>query len=973
METINEIRFNVDLAFRKLKSYVYHENFSLDLRLKIAEFETNNLDQNLENLSQRLFLLKQGRADITDYLNSISCQIFPKKFKNPEINERESFFSNRNKKESYIIDNVKKITPFIDCSIELHIISILWIMDVGKNLDSKINKCCYANRLVKNEDDEYYNNQIQLFSRYYINYNSWRDDAVKQAKKLHRSKMDVALLNLDIENYYNSVDFNVLKIPNYKNNWLNILLSKIHKAYKIILEKKGIISGKKNVLPIGLISSNILSNYYLDELDSAIIKRIRPSFYGRYVDDILIVTANPSIDETVSNPVSKFIKEYLCSIQLWKNENSVKIIEKDEKFTIFINKNDLNFQITKVKLFYFNKNESINVLDNFENELIKNTSEFKFLPESSEVLSSFESSSFNITYSDSINKIRSIESFDPNKYGASKHLSKLITTTKFSDKIEKKEIKNIDDKLIDYFSGQRTLELNGLWEKVFTFYVINKAEGHLIRFSKSLIEAIASIHFSDINIERTQSEEIRNLLFDTLIKHLSNCYAMAASLDNKFFNENILRNVAEIKLKGIITTFLEKITLPQIERKSNAIVFSNLLRHYWCYYPLLNYCNQVNNFSFICYEISHETNFTPDQHKIKYSPRFIHYHEVVFFNFLCKWFTNNSNVADELHDMAFNDFLRFNNVKDDNRYKYLIPKFQQNETKTIKNVIFKKEKDLSFLTVGIVNMKVNYSNSLKSLLGKPNITVQRISELNEILNQSIKFNCDLIVFPELSIPFQLITYLSEFSRKNQIGIIFGAEYVVNRKNEALNNSAVILPMNESKLNSTFVDCRLKSDYSPFEKENLSGRFFNIPKSEDTFQKVYIWRNIAFSVFNCYELTDIEKRNILKGEVDLCFAIELNKDTNYFSSIIESASRDIHAYFIQVNSSNYGDSRITLPAKTEERDTIRIKGSENITLLVGKVNIKELREFQSFDYNLQKNHDKLKPTPPNYKKSIFRIE
>lgn len=42
-------------------------------------------------------------------------------------------------------------------------------------------------------------------------------------------------------------------------------------------------------IPIGFTSSAILSNWYLMGFDKDIKSKINPSYYGRYVDDILLV------------------------------------------------------------------------------------------------------------------------------------------------------------------------------------------------------------------------------------------------------------------------------------------------------------------------------------------------------------------------------------------------------------------------------------------------------------------------------------------------------------------------------------------------------------------------------------------------------------------------------------------------------------------------------------------------------------
>ena len=62
--------------------------------------------------------------------------------------------------------------------------------------------------------------------------------------------------------------------------------------YKIIEKysrELGDLFGGRNVLPIGFLPSNVLANCYLNKFDKAVIEGLNPMYYGRYVDDILIV------------------------------------------------------------------------------------------------------------------------------------------------------------------------------------------------------------------------------------------------------------------------------------------------------------------------------------------------------------------------------------------------------------------------------------------------------------------------------------------------------------------------------------------------------------------------------------------------------------------------------------------------------------------------------------------------------------
>ena len=145
---------------------------------------------------------------------------------------------------------------------------------------------------------------------------------------------------------------------------------------------------------------------------------------------------------------------------------------------------------------------------------------------------------------------------------------------------------------------------------------------------------------------------------------------------------------------------------------------------------------------------------------------------------------------------------------------------------------------------------------------------------------------------------------------------------------------------------------------------------------------------AYSTILCYEFTDISSRAAMKSKIELLFVPQLNKDTNYFSAIVESTARDLHCFVIQANTSQYGDSRITAPYKSESKNILQIKGGETDVVMIATLNVDELknkrktyrneitrvsqkclcckkkrRNCNSCQNELQR--EKLKGTPPNF--------
>ncbi len=110
-----------------------------------------------------------------------------------------------------------------------------------------------------------------------------------------------------------------------------------------------------------------------------------------------------------------------------------------------------------------------------------------------------------------------------------------------------------------------------------------------------------------------------------------------------------------------------------------------------------------------------------------------------------------------------------------------------------------------------------------------------------------------------------------------------------------------------------------------------------------------------------------------GLVDVLFAPVWNMDVHYYNSLVESASRDLHCFIVLVNTTQFGDSRITRPSNHDRRDKLRVKGGtvsdHKAIVMVSDLEIDNLRKFQitaetESDVN-NKTKAPFKPLPPDF--------
>jgi hypothetical protein len=261
-------------------------------------------------------------------------------------------------------------------------------------------------------------------------------------------------------------------------------------------------------------------------------------------------------------------------------------------------------------------------------------------------------------------------------------------------------------------------------------------------------------------------------------------------------------------------------------------------------------------------------------------------------------------------------------------------------------------------------MRINKYDIISAINTKSRINKEKREKHIKHLNLAEQEKVDLLILPETSVPIDWLFAYADEARRKERAFIFGLEHFTI-KNHCFNFSIALLPIEISNTKEVLIIPRLKNHYSPKEEFEINkiGKF--VPKQPLSFYHLIKWKKIQFSIYNCYELADVVHRSIFRSELDILFAIEYNRDTNYFSNIAESSSRDLHCYFVQANTSEYGDSRVVEPRESRKMNPVRVKGGENNVILRYTLDIAELRRFQSQRLPYQLSDKSFKTTPPDY--------
>lgn len=488
-----DLEEQIKRAYKKLKASVYYDKTQVVLRNDIVIYESKGIE-NIDSEFSELSKMINSSSDLWDkyeqkILSSIKALTFPKKLKE----NIDTIIINNSNTDIYVSEE----QYFIQMDIKGHLLGVLWILYIGKYIDADIYECSYGNRLnekLVSEGNGMVKFSNNLFKPYFTQYESWRDYGLEKAQQHLKSSKDVVILTMDFKKFFYSVHFEENMFEDFFSLYLekageyekyeqsNIVKRLNDFVYNVLTTYSSLFKMKyeqRVFLPIGFLPSNILSNQYLKIFDSAITNRWNPLYYGRYVDDIIIVDKVEKNSEILNLVGCKNIKQnkiieyFLCKCNADKiNEcprnayllcNESKNDNTYHVNNIFLGSSHANLEVQsrKVKVFYFMHNRSDALITKFKKAIALNKSEFRYMPEDDNVLESGDYSEiFDLQYSDSINKLSGLKRVAIDKYELSKFLGKYLRIGGLIN--DKRESMFIKDILI-VFDERTVIENYTLW------------------------------------------------------------------------------------------------------------------------------------------------------------------------------------------------------------------------------------------------------------------------------------------------------------------------------------------------------------------------------------------------------------------------------------------------------------------------------------------------------------------------------
>lgn len=285
-------------------------------------------------------------------------------------------------------------------------------------------------------------------------------------------------------------------------------------------------------------------------------------------------------------------------------------------------------------------------------------------------------------------------------------------------------------------------------------------------------------------------------------------------------------------------------------------------------------------------------------------------------------------------------------------------------------------KPRKIIRIAVTSVETTEEQFAAATLNKQDRSVERYMAFNGLINRILRESKrpDYIVMPELSVPLRWALRAARKLAMNGVSLLAGVEYSRDRATKKLRNDCLVsLTTHWPGYASNVVVLQPKFEPAHGERVLLKGllkrdgMFFQ-PTGTLKKPTVYGHRGFFFSTLVCSDLTNIQHRNELRGHIDALFALEWNRDTNTFSSLVESTANDLHVFVIQANNRLYGDSRIRAPAKDDfARDVVQVKGGVSDYYVLGEIDYNKLRTEQR--RRVKKPH--FKPLPIGYQMSSQR--
>ena len=854
------------------------------------------------------------------------------------------------------------------CSLDFHVLSTLWMLEVGHLFDAKLTNCAYGNRLRRTQNGKGINKfSLGSFQPYLKPFRDWRDQGIEAMRIALTADKKVVALTADVSSFYHELNPSFMLKPAFVTDVLGLELNdaqnKLHRLFIQALQSWAAATPLKKGLPVGLPASAVVANVALAELDRLVEQQCAPLYYGRYVDDILLVMENGA--------------GFRSTVELWewlfaRSNGKLGWVKGEERKQIgfqpdYLSDSQIRFANAKNKVFILAGEPGKTLVGAISHQIHERASEWRAMPRLPRSASHVGTDLLAATQSDgeAADNLRKADALTMRRAGFA-------------------------IKLRDFEAYERDLEPKAWRDHRQAFF--RAFVQHVLVLPQFFDLAVYLPRVIRLATACEDFEDMRKILRG--LEHLCTQVAQNCALTVKACPAESLPPTSELMVcwqKQLYSTVRENISAAFPPRLSKAGKQA-WQAHMADYLPMLDTDALLSWFlSPKGFQVEQARLFSFDLAHMPF--RFIGLpSEMVAQRGIParKTATHCASAAELLPDTVLDgsqrlaQWIRFKNLPHGLLFAtrpYNLPElfilnkaaYEASEQAAMQAVVlavrgftlgeaapcFDKHGVLQIpdgqpqhrYGIAVSSWKTQMESWTASVMRMSDPDADRYARLSRLLDGVIAQpqQSRYLVLPELALPAHWFIRIARKLQGRGISLITGIEYLHASKARVRNQVWAALSHDGLGFPSLMIyrqDKQRPALHEEQELQRLAGLELKPDKAWKT-PPILQHGDLRFALLVCSELTNIGHRAALRGKVDALFVSEWNPDTETFNALVESAALDMHAYIIQCNDRQYGDSRIRAPFKESwQRDLLRVKGGITDYCVIGEIDVQALRQFQS---------------------------
>lgn len=876
------------------------------------------------------------------------------------------------------------------CSMDFHVLSTLWMLKVGHLFDAKLTSCAYGNRLRRTQDGKGINKlSLGSFQPYLKPFRDWRDKGIEAMRTALDSDKKIVALTADVTAFYHELNPEFMLDAGFLKDVLRLDLdaeqTKLHLLFIKALRAWADATPLKKGLPVGLPASAVVANSALIELDRIVEQQVAPLYYGRYVDDILLVMENGANFRSTSE-----LWEWLFA----RSDGKLGWVlgEKGKQIGFqpsYLCESQIRFANDKNKVFILAGEAGKTLVDAIDREIHARASEWRAMPRlplparhvSTDLLAATQrdgEAADNLRKADALTmrragfaiKLRDFEAYERDLQPSIWHEHRQAFFRAF---IQHVLVLPQFFELAVYLP--RVIRLATACEDFDSLRkILDALEQLCTQLKERCTLSIKACPEDDISItSELIMERWQRQLYITVRESISAAFPPRLTKAGKAAWQAHMADYAPADFNAHLSWLIS----PKEFQARQARLFALDLAHQpfrFIGLPKEMVAQRGIPGKKTLVPCGYATELLPNAvlEGAQYLARWIRAkglpHGLLFatrpYNLPELFILNSAAYNMDQREIMQAVVLAVRGF----RLGDAAPSFDKHGVLQIPN----GEPQLKY-GIAVSSWKTEMPSWTAAVMRMPDPDAQRYTRLCRLLDGVIAQPKDsrYLILPELALPAHWFIRIARKLQGRGVSLITGIEYLHASKARVRNQVWAALSHNGLGFPSLMIyrqDKQRPALHEEQELQRLAGRKLRPDKSWKT-PPIIQHGDFRFAMLICSELTNIRYRAGLRGKVDALFVSEWNRDTESFNALVESAALDIHAYVVQCNDRQYGDSRIRAPFKENwQRDVLRVKGGTTDYCVIGEIDVQALRQFQSSYRSLD---GLFKPVPDGFETDFCR--